>query len=267
MPGRFWEPWEDEAMRKWYGKEPIADIMALLDRSTSSIHNRAKNLGIAKPNVPESEVEKYVLRLHPLGYSDPEIAAEMRKDGVMTERHRVSVVRQKHGLRSNKASDRQRQKIAEKTLEQCREAGVRNLGELRAKRFGEFAVRHGWPDGLSVRETQVCEALWRLGPMNRRNIAKAIGMNHEGPSRWLLKCGHRQSTSLTAALLRKGLVVRLPRGERITGKGKGHSRDLYALKPGVRPHGQDVKDCRRGSTDGPTFGDPVHAADASLCSV
>jgi hypothetical protein len=183
----------------------------------------ASKLGIQAPNECrwKSPLFRALLKKrNAAGWTDSDIA---RATGV--DRHYVSIVRGAMGLPCNKFSDRRRKQVAKKTRQQCADAGVSSLAEIRAMAFRNYAKRHGWPEDVRWRAVQILNALWTHGPMTRREIADRVGMPWKG-SRKSLVSSHPGGSYL-AYLMARGLVVVIKRAVRR--RGVGRSVDLYSL--------------------------------------
>lgn len=228
MPGIPWTPKDDAFLVRSYKRKPIAEIASRLRRTVSSVYQRANKLELnEKRNKAEIESRKSKIRkLIAKGLSDSEVASKLQMD-----RRALTEMRCRMGVKANGRSERYRQRVAKKTKDQCRKAGVKNLAEVRAKRFHEFVDSLGWP-GLSVRAAQIAEALYRLGPMTRKQICQAIGMPWRG-SRKSLSTNRVPGGSYMAELQRAGIVVRLESA--ITHKGKGNHEDIYMIGLEVEP--------------------------------
>ncbi len=228
MPGRIWKQREDSLLVRLYGTVPAREIAAKLGRSLGSVHQHATVLGLTVKRDRKVIAKRHAIvrRYHALGWSQSEIAA---KAGV--SRRTVGYILFAMGLQSNGRNERYRRRVAKKTIAQCRAAGVANLGELRAVRMREFVNRAGWP-GVSVRAAQIADALYRLGPMTRRQIAECIGVEWKGSRKTLgnNRCpGHSYLTELERA----GYVVRLVKAKKNSGKGR--NEDIYFIALEAEP--------------------------------
>lgn len=230
---RHWAAGELAVLRANAGKLTAAAIGRLLDRSADSVENQIHVRGLSKPQRKLSAAELELLASrHAQQWSDSEIAAELN-----VCREAVTKWRRKFKLPANGNCERRRRKVAERTAAQCCAAGVRSLGDLRAKLWADQARAHargmGWPEDLQLRAVQILNALWDRGPMTRKEIAAAIGMptaypNAKNAQRSILK-SNGPGGSYLATLIARGLVIRLPRACRMVGQGKGHSCDVYTL--------------------------------------
>lgn len=231
MPGIPWTSKDDAFLKRSYKRKPIAEVAARLFRSISSVYQRANKLALNERR-DKDEISKRKEKIKSLigqGLSDSEVASVVKMD-----RRALTEMRNRMGVSANGRSERYRKRVAEKTKKQCEEAGVKNLAEIRAKRFSEFVQSVGWP-GVSVRSAQIAEALYQRGPMTRKQICEAIGMPWRG-SRKSLATSRVPGGSYMAELQRAGLVVRLESA--ITHRGKGNHEDLYMI-------GLDVEPCRK----------------------
>jgi hypothetical protein len=228
MPGKAWTTEQDATIAKHYKKLPVREIALRLCRTESSVYQRASRLGLNdhRDKVELEKRKRKLARLIQQGLSDSEVASRLNMD-----RRALTEMRCRMGIVANGRSERYRRRVAEKTRRQCREAGVKNLAELRAKRFEEFVSSLGWA-GLSVRAAQIAEALHKRGPMTRRQICDAIEMPWRG-SRKSLSTNRVPGGSYLAELQRAGIVVRLRSA--ITHSGKGRREDLYMIGLGVEP--------------------------------
>ena len=85
----------------------------------------------------------------------------------------------------------------------------------------------GWPKNLSPREVDILNFLWESGPSTRRQICEGIGLRWRG-SRKSMTCPGKGGSYL-AKLIRRGLVVRINKGNPVFGQGRGRTCDLYSL--------------------------------------
>lgn len=197
-------------------------VAAAIGRSLRSVYNIRHRLRLVKKRIPLNAKNKtFLLRKHAAGWSDAEICAALGCD-----RHTIGDWRKKFSLPDNALSAHRRQRVAEKTRQQCRAAGVKSLAEIRALAFKKYARRYGWPEDLQPRQVQMLNAMMRRGPMTRRQLADAIGMPWKG-SRKSLTAARLTGGSYLAALMHRGLVVQL--GRVLKGKGSGRSVFLYSI--------------------------------------
>lgn len=231
MPRSKWTTSEDVILRRSYGRKSAKDLAMSLSRTTSSIYQRANKLGLVqKHDKSEIRARKAAIKsLLKKGMSDSEVANRVGMD-----RRALTEMRNRMGVPPNGRNDRYRRRVSRKTREQCKKAGVASLAEIRVKRFSEFVEELGWR-GVSVRAAQIAEALYRLGPMTRKQICNAIGIPWRG-SRKSLSASRVPGGSYMAELQRAGFVVRLESA--ITHGGKGNHEDLYMI-------GLEVEPCRK----------------------
>lgn len=230
MNGIPWTEKDDAFLTGAYKRTPTYDIASRLGRTVKAVHQRADKLGINEKR-DEAEIKRRKAQIRQLikqGWSDSEVASKLNM-----ARRSLTNMRSSMGVPANGRSQRYRQQVSKKTIEQCKNAGVKNLGEIRAKRLKAFSTSLGWP-GLSVRAAQIAEALYRLGPMTRKQICQSIGMPWRGKKS--LSSNRSPGGSYTAELQRAGIVVRLAKA--ITHKGKGNHEDLYMI-------GLEVEPCRK----------------------
>jgi len=231
MAGRPWTQKDEATLSQSYKRKAIADLASHLSRTVAAIHQKANALGLNEKR-DKAEIENRKAKIRKLiaqGLSDSEVAGRLKM-----KRRALSEMRCRMGVLANGRNERYRRRVAKKTKAQCKAAGVSSLAEVRAKRFDEFVADLGWP-GLSVRAAQIAESLYRLGPMTRKQICKAIGMPWKGTKK-SLSAAYRPGGSYMAELQRAGIVVRLRAA--ITHKGSGRSEDLYMI-------GLDVEPCKK----------------------
>ncbi len=230
MSGRRWTPEEDTRIAAWYRKVPVRDLAASLDRSERAVYMRAIQLGVSGSRVDRTAARDRQLRaLHAKGWSDPEIAEQLGAD-----RSTIGQWRRALGLPSNAHNARHRAKTAAATRRQCRRMGVKNMAECRQRVWADAIRATGWPEDLRIRHVQILDALYRLGPMTRRELAEAIGMPWQGTRR-SLKSSDPEGSYL-AHLMKRGLVVNLGRIRRAKGRGRGVC--VYSVPLHVQPNPQ-----------------------------
>ncbi len=228
MAGRPWTSKEDAIIRRHYKKKSVAWIAQRVDRTDRSVYQRAKTLGLCEER-NQSEIDdrkSQIVLLLSQGLSDSEVANQVGMD-----RRALTEMRNRMGIEANGRNDRYRQRVSQKTREQCRRAGVANLAAIRAKQFRQFVDDLGWPN-LSVRAAQIAETLHRNGPMTRRQICQAVGLRWKG-SRHSLSNSRVPGGSYMAELQRAGIVVRLESA--ISLRGSGNQHDLYMIALGKEP--------------------------------
>lgn len=215
-------------VRRHYRRQPVAAIAAELRRSVKAIRVLASRLGVARRSggrAADPAMLARIRRRHSHGWADPEIAAEL---GI--SREWVGELRRRLGLPTNANNSRCRARVAAKTREQCRAAGVRNLGQLRALVHRQRAEAAGWPADLRPRAVEILDLLYNHGPKTRRQIADALGMPWKGSRDSLVS--NDPEGSYLAHLIARGLVVCLPRALPMPGRGKNVS--IYMIPPYVR---------------------------------
>jgi len=229
MNGRFWTIEDLELLRRWYGKEPAAEVAARLGRSRRSVYIRAAIEGITR-KIEKGRVAKtraLIARKHPLGWSDADIAA-----AAGCSREWISELRRSMGLPSNAHSARQRAKTSRAMQRLVRRLGLQSGADLRTEAFRQYAIESGWPEDLAPRAVAILNVLWQRGPMTRRELSDAIGMPWKGSRKSLTS--NDPEGSYLATLQARGLVVRLGRCVR-SGRGKGEHVNLYSIPLGVEP--------------------------------
>lgn len=216
------------------GKLSTDEICAKLGRPREAIYRLWDRLGLCERRRDSAPLMAFIRELHPLGWSDAEIADAWnllaRSDAVSRE-WVCEVRRDKCGLPHNAFSKHRRQLVAAKTREQIAAAGVKSLAEIRRKAFDDFATRHGWPEDLRPRAVQILDLLYQHGPHTRRQIADAIKMPWKGSRKSLVS--NDPEGSYLAHLIARGLVVVSKRAHTVHGQGRGRSCDVYAIAPNV----------------------------------
>lgn len=228
MAGRKWTRDGENLLRDNYGKVPVKVLAKELGRTEKSVHMKARGLGLNTKRDMKAvrERERQVRKYHAKGWSDSEVAAATGID-----RRLVTEIRSRLGLKAHGRSERYRKRVAENTRRQLKEAGAKSLAEIKWNRFRETQAPLGWPEGLSIRATQILDLLYYWGPMTRRQICEATGMPFKG--RHTFKSNRVPGQSYLTELQRSGLVVSLPRAVKRTGKGR--SEGLYMVALGVEP--------------------------------
>lgn len=234
MERRFWTNRECAFATEHKGKLTAAQIAKRLHRSSKSVEMFFFVRGLTAKRVNRGErFVRFILVRHAKGWSDAEIAAEWnaRRPKQRCSRERLSEVRRdKLGLSHNAYSEHRRKKVAARTREQLREAGLVSIGHLRREAFARWCKDQGWPQLTRPRAAQIMNVLYERGPRTRKQIAAAIGMPWKGSRKSLVS--NDPGGSYLAYLARIGLVVRLPKLNK--GRGKGTSTNLYAVSPHVR---------------------------------
>ncbi len=238
---RPWTAHELLFLRDQDGELTVPEIARRLGRSVRQVYQRRDRMGLSTPRVPIGEAfGSYLLDRHAAGWSDAEIAAGYSRQHPgrrPMDRHTVGTERAKLGLPENRLHEHQRQRVAAKTAEQLRRAGLPSLAAVRAKAFRDYARAQGWPEDLRPRAVQILNAIWDGGPMTRRELARAIGMPDEydrphGEASVL--ASNDPEGSYLAHLAARGLVVVFKRAGRVTGRGKGRSVDVYSLPTDIK---------------------------------
>lgn len=230
---RLWTEEEKATAIANRGTLTAAEIGRLIGRTTRAVHMFFLAQGIAQKRHQRPELPEFIRAHHAQGWSDAEMAAEwsrLHPDAPLSRQHLGDIRAQRLGLPHNAYSAHRRQRVAEKTREQCQAAGVKNLAEVRRLAYDAFARRQGWPEDLRPRAVQILKLLYEQGPHTRQQIAEAIGMPWKGSRKSLVS--NDPEGSYLAHLIARGLVVQLPR--LVKGKGRGKSVHLYAIAPGIQ---------------------------------
>jgi len=234
--GRKWTTTELFVLRRHYHKLSATAIANRIGRSTRAVYMKAAELGMSESRSAAEDRERLdglIREKHALGWPDTEIANQWG-----CSREWVGERRRAMGLPSNALSQYRRAKVARKTAEQLRAAGLESLAQLRVKVYRERARAAGWPEDLRPRAVQILNFLHAHGPATRRQIADAIGMPWKGSRKSLVS--NDPEGSYLAHLIKRGLVVSL--GRMVKGKGRGRSVQLYALPLWVEPqHRKDTQ--------------------------
>jgi hypothetical protein len=215
---------------------------AMIGKTDQQIYRLAARLGLSKgrhwTKSERNELAVLIRAKHPLQWVDREIAAawNAKHPDLPVSRELVTEVRRrKCRLPHNAFSNRSRRKVAAKTKEQLKKAGLKSLAEVRCQAFADFAARQGWPGVSRPRCVQILNLLYEKGPHTRQQIAAALGLSwnpcKHKPRGFGLR-GNGPGGTYTAELCRLGLVVRLGRKVK-TGPRKGSHCQLYAIAPGV----------------------------------
>lgn len=222
---RLWSAEQLAQLREHYGRLPTPQVAALVGKTVHQVHAKASGLrlGFGWRQRLGDRHDAEIRELSAQGYPDDEIA------GVLdVGRKAITHRRQQLGLPDNSRSERVRQRIARKTQDQCRAAGVRTLAQVRRLAYDAFARESGWPQDLRPRAVMILNLLAAAGvPLTRRQICEGIGMRWKGPRASLVSNDERGS--YLAYLASRKLVLRLPKAHQVLGKGRGKSLDLYCL--------------------------------------
>lgn len=233
VKSRRWAPWQIEYAVANKRTSTADDIAAVTGKSRSGVHQLFDRLGMTAKRIRRGPAfYRFIRSKHRLGWSDADIVAAWNRKHPDQQLKRESLRdhRASLGLGSNRFSKHVRRKVARKTQEQCRRAGVKNLGQIRALAYRQFAERNGWPADLRPRAVQIMNLLYERGPQTRQAIAAATGMLWKGSRKSLVS--NDPEGSYLAHLLAVDLVIQLPR--LVKGKGRGKSVHLYAVAPHVR---------------------------------
>jgi hypothetical protein len=229
------EPWteqDDCDLRTLWGWLPPRLVAESLGRTTSSIGQHARKIGLPPLHAKFAPATKEAIRrLHGDGLLDSEIARRLDLD-----RRSVSACRAKR-LKLPVNAEAVLRVQRENVEKQRRSLGIRHGGDLRTLGFRRFAIERGWPENLQPRAVQILEALAVAGrPMNRWELATIIGQDVERiretrlGQRKLLKSNGRGG-NYVAELMRAGLVICLGRVQSTGARRRGNTRCLYMLSP------------------------------------
>lgn len=209
-----------------YREQPAREIAQRLHRSISSVYRTARRIGLSV-HVPRvgSTRDDVIREKLAAGWSDAEIGELFG-----LTRKTISGRREKLGLPASGNSPHRRRRVAMRTAEQLRKAGLPSIGHLRREAFRKYAVACGWPDDLPPRAVQILNAIWDRGPQTRRELQRCIGMPWLG-SRKTLK-GSVVGGSYLAFLMRRGYVVTV--GRIVRGRGRGRSVQMYTLAENIK---------------------------------
>ena len=227
------KPWteaDDRRLRKLWGL-PIAELCRRMGRGQASIYGHATRLGLTRKLDRHEWTPKALAdlrRLNAAGWSDTRIAHAFE-----CERHTISRMRQALGLPC-RAAEARRGNVGK----QLATLGLSAPNQLRLAAWQARAAALGWPAtingrSVNVRHLQILELLWVAGPQTREQVVRRLGMARTRQNHWLASNG--PGGSYLAELMRAGLVERSA-GRLVAGRGKGRSRYLFALAPGVAPH-------------------------------
>lgn len=225
-------------VKRHYRRRPTSELAAEIRCTEQQLRALADRIGASSKRTGHPGLIALIRKKHALGWSDAEIAAayNRRHRNRKVAREWVGEIRRdKLKLPSNANSDHFRRRVAKKTRQQLRRAGLKSMAELRVQAFRNFAERCGWPSDLRPRSVQILNVLYERGPQTRRQIAEAIGMPWKG-SRHSLSSNDPEGSYL-AHLQKRGLVVRLGRIVRQGGQGK--NVNLYSIPAHIKrrpPH-------------------------------
>lgn len=234
MTRRPWTPAEKQLVREQYGTTPTAALAAALGRTPKAVALMAFALRRTRPNhrwTPRADAA--LRRLNAAGLPDGIIAGRLGCD-----RTTVAARRRLLGLPSNQHGPHHRGSTRRKAAEQLKRAGLRSMGELRVKAWGDRAEKLGLPRELNPTAVKIVLAL-AAGPKSRRELVAALGQTWKTANggRNNLTCG-RAEGSYPAWLAALGLVECV---SRYSGRG-GRLPSVYRLTPAavVRLRGAGV---------------------------
>lgn len=226
---RPWTRAEKRAVRDRYRAEGAARLAADLRRPLGGIYQLAAKLGLrrARPHFRWTVAAVELLaRLVRTGHSDAEVADRMGAD-----RHAVGAWRRALGLPSNAHGRRHRDGTRRATAAQLARAGVRSMGDLRVKAWGDAAEKYGLPRDLNPTAVKIVLAL-AAGPKTRREIVAALGRRWKAGNRGRNNLNCRKGGGSYLAWLDKlGLAVRVPRYVRAGHRGPTQQESVYRLTP------------------------------------
>jgi hypothetical protein len=221
-------------IRESAGKLAVPQIAVHLGRSESSIHQARVRMGLCGKLAPHgTELEAFIRQKHKLGWSDNEIAAAYSKlhpDCKPVDRHVIGDRRKLWRLPENTFSEHRRRRVAEKTAEQMRKAGLPALSHLRLAVWREQARRQGWPEDLSPPYIKVLNALWDLGPQTRRELVERCGFRWRGVHNSL--ASNDRNGCILGHLMARGMVICL--GRKVYTGRQGGNVCLYMISPNIK---------------------------------
>ena len=225
---RFWTPSEDALLKRCCGCKSAFVLARLLSRSVKSIYTRTCFLGLTRRKFRWSRSAERIIRQGAArGECDRHLAATLH-----CERRVVGDWRSRLGLPRSAGQTtcrKCRRETAQRTREQLSRTGLATLADVRLQSWSDSIANRGWPEGLRPWEGKILDALSRLGPMTRREIAAAIGYPWPDNQRKAFSC-QRPGGSCLAYLIRLGLLVKLPgRPGTVLGHGHGKSGCVYSL--------------------------------------
>jgi hypothetical protein len=218
LSGRLWTAAEIARAVELKGQRTARQIAGELGRGYTSVHQLFARLGLTKRRPTRGpERERYIRARHAEQWSDKEIADgwTAAHPGDPLDRRYAHELRNRYGLATwGMQSERCRQRVAARTKEQLRRAGLPSLAALRVKAFVDWAASMGWPGITRPRLVQILNLLYERGPHSRKQIAEALGLrvqfNGKNPNSRKWCTGNGPGGTYTATLMRMGLVVRLP---------------------------------------------------------
>lgn len=226
MSGRTWTRDDKRLLRRRYGVDPTAALAGRLGRTAKAVYLMAVKLRPSTRRMrwtPRADAK--LRRLNAAGLPDGRVAAELRCD-----RHTVAGRRKALGLPSNQHGHHAANRLREKATEQLGRLGLRSMGELRVKAWGDLAERYGLPRELNPTAVRVVLAL-AGGPMTRRQIVAALGRAWKTANggRNNLSAAKKPGGSYPGWLVSLGLIARVPRYERSGRRGTTQRESVYVL--------------------------------------
>jgi hypothetical protein len=169
---RPWTPADREVVQERYGREPTPALAARLDRTETAVRQLAHKLRAVavRPQMRWTPAIDARLRtMNAAGLPDGQIATALGCDrGTVRDRRRVL------GLPSNQHGPHHRNALSRKAAEQLKRAGLKAMGELRVKVWGDRAEKLGLPRELNPTACKIMLAL-AAGPKTRRELVAALG--------------------------------------------------------------------------------------------
>jgi len=162
--------------------------------------------------------ERRVAELHAQGWSDRDIAKQMRCSATRARERRLKL-----GLPSNGHNERHTQKVWARRQKTLKKDGVETLGELVSLSRRLRAAASGWPAETGKREVEILNLLDRVGPKSKNEITNLLGLKH------LRSGGSEKRRSYLRTLVRAGLVE-----VRKEMSSYGPVRRLYAISKDAR---------------------------------
>jgi hypothetical protein len=244
---RHFTPFEKELLRAHWGKQPCRKIAAELGFPIYKVYALANRMGLSR-KLPRHgpEFDAFIREHNQHGWTDTEIAAAYSRklDGRPIDRHSVGRRRAAMGLPDHScgggnASSHVRDRVRAKTKEQLQRAGLKELAHVRSLALSQRVERMGWPANVCFREAQILDLIWERGPMTRVQICQALGMPcHKDISRRLMHANEPGGT-YTATLMRKGLLMKLPK-QFAPGGNIRRKVDLYFIPPHIKKRSVNV---------------------------
>lgn len=186
-------------LRDFYGRLPARELADRLGKPIAAVRRRAFVLGLCKKKPPDftpTELET-IRAMNGAGWPDSHIAKKLQRD-----RHEVSKWRKRLRLPSMARGQVWKNNVAAGVRRQVEGQGLKNLAELRGKRYRDFALSYNLPQELPPRAVQVVLALVERGPLTRSEIKAAIGVRPDSDL-----VDNRRGTSYLSTLRGLGLVA------------------------------------------------------------